>query len=290
VIKAIAALSRILIPDAGPWFVTALAVAPRYLLAVALMLVFRGRRPWPSAREARQGLIIGAFAAAGSLLQTDGLQHTDASVSAFLTQFSAILIPAWLAVTRRRNPGMRVWACCALVVAGVGILGHFDWRSLRFGRGEWETLLSAVFYMGQILWVGRKEYADNRPGEVTLVMFAIQAAAFVVLAAGTATRAHALLVPWASPAWVGLTLVLTVVCTIGAFSLMTKWQPRIPYCIEPVFASVFALFVPALLSAWAAVEYPNEQASWSLVVGGCLITVANVLIHTKPAEAEMDPN
>jgi drug/metabolite transporter (DMT)-like permease len=242
----------------------------------------------------KQGLGVGLFAAAGTLLQTDGMQFTDASTSAFLTQFSAILIPAWLAVGGRRNPGVLVWACCALVLVGVAILGHFDWRTLKFGRGEWETLLCSVFFMGQILWVGRKEFAANRPATVTLLMFAVQAVVFVALAAATAPRLGSLAVPWASPAWVGLTLTLTVVCTIGAFSIMTKWQPKITateagliYCIEPVFASAFALFLPALLSAWAAIEYPNEHATWSLLIGGGLVTLANVLIQMRPAPDDL---
>jgi len=289
IIKAITSLSRVLMPDAGSWFVTAAAVAPRFVLAVVLMLVFRRRLAGPlSRREMRQGLVVGLFAAAGTLLQTDGMQFTNASTSAFLTQFSAILIPAWLALRGRRNPGALVWVCCVLVLAGVAILGHFDWRTLKFGRGEWETLLCSVFFMGQILWVGKKEFAGNRSDRVTMVMFAVQAVVFVALAAFTAPRIQALAVPWSSPAWLGLTLVLTVVCTIGAFTLMTKWQPRITateagliYCVEPVFASVFALFVPALLSAWAAIEYANERATWSLVIGGSLITFANVLIQTR---------
>ncbi len=45
VIKAISTLNGILVPGAGSWFVTAAAVAPRYLLAVVLVLVFRRRRP-----------------------------------------------------------------------------------------------------------------------------------------------------------------------------------------------------------------------------------------------------
>ena len=294
VIKAITTLSGILLPGAGTWFVTAAAVAPRYVLAVALLLVFRGRLPRGLSRgEMAQGLAIGLFATGGTLLQTDGMQFTDASTSAFLTQFSAILIPAWLALRNRRNPGAMVWACCALVLVGVAILGHFDWRTLRFGRGEWETLLCSVFFVGQILWVGRREFADNRPGEVTLVMFAVQAAVYVALAVATAPGLHALAVPWGSPVWLGLTLTLTVICTIGAFSLMVNWQPRITateagliYCVEPVFASVFALFVPALLSGWAAIEYPNESATWSLVIGGGLITIANVLIQTRQNHAE----
>ena len=221
------------------------------------------------------------------------MQFTDASTSAFLTQFSAILIPAWLALRGQRNPGAMVWACCALVLVGVAILGHFDWRTLRFGRGECETLLCSVFFIGQILWVGQQGFPDNRSGEVTLVMFAVQAALYVALAVATAPGLHALVVPWTSPVWLGLTLTLTVVCTIGAFSLMVNWQPRITateagliYCVEPVFASVFALFAPALLSAWAAIGYPNESATWSLVIGGGLITIANILIQTRPNHAE----
>jgi drug/metabolite transporter (DMT)-like permease len=293
VIKSITALNRLLLPDSGSWFIAAAALAPRFIVAVLIMLPFSRRSARPTRREIKQGLGIAAFAAAGTFLQTDGLQFTNASTSSFLTQFSAILIPAWLALRHRRSPGVVVWVGCFLVLLGVAILGHFDWRTLRFGRGEWETLLCSLFFTAQILWIGKPEFAGNRPGPVTLAMFALQAVAFTAMAAATAPSARALLVPWGSPAWVGLTLTLAVVCTIGAFSIMNKWQPRITsteagliYCIEPIFASVFALFLPAIFSAWASIDYPNEHATWSLVIGGALITVANVLVQTGAQTSE----
>jgi drug/metabolite transporter (DMT)-like permease len=293
VIKSIAALNRLLLPDSGTWFIAAAALAPRFILAVLIMLPFSRRSARPTRREIKQGLGIATFAAAGTFLQTDGLQFTNASTSSFLTQFSAILIPAWLALRHRRIPGAVVWVGCVLVLLGVAILGHFDWRTLRFGRGEWETLLCSLFFTAQILWVGKPEFAGNRPGPVTLAMFALQAVAFTAMAAVAAPSARALLVPWESPAWVGLTLTLSVVCTIGAFSIMNKWQPRITsteagliYCIEPIFASVFALFLPAILSAWASIDYPNEHATWSLVIGGGLITIANVLVQSRAQTPE----
>ncbi len=289
VIKAITALNHALLPGAGTWFLAAAAMAPRFMIAAALLAVFRrrgGARVTPL--EWRQGLILGAFSTAGTLLQTDGMQFTDASTSSFLTQFSAILIPAWVALRRRHNPGALVWLCCALVLAGVGVLGHIHWGTLRLGRGEWETLLCSVFFMGQILGVENRKYAGNRPAVVTLIMFAVQGAAFLALAVGSAPSPHALLVPWASPAWVGLTLVLALVCTVAAFTLMTRWQPRITsteagliYCAEPLFASVFTLFLPALISGWAAINYPNERATFSLIMGGGLITLANILVQLK---------
>jgi drug/metabolite transporter (DMT)-like permease len=92
---------------------------------------------------------------------------------------------------------------------------------------------------------------------------------------------------------VGLTLTLAVVCTVGAFSIMNKWQPKITsteagliYCIEPIFASIFALFLPAIFSRWTAIDYPNEHATWSLLIGGGLITIANILVLTKASAAE----
>lgn len=293
VIKALTSLNQIYLPGAGTWFVSAQAVAPRFVVAVVLMLAFGAFRDGlPTMAELRQGLVVGLFAAGGALLQTDGMQFTDASTSAFLTQFTAILVPAWIALRSRRNPGALVWICCATVILGVAILGHFDWRTLRLGRGGWETLLSAVFYTGQILWIGRSECADNRPRPVTLIMFAVQAAVFSALAVATAPSARALIAPWSSPVWVALTLTLAVVCTNGAFSLMTKWQPRITatqagliYCVEPVFASIFALFMPAFISGFAAINYANERATVSLLIGGGLVTIANIVIQTKGTPA-----
>ncbi len=289
VIKALILLNRELLPGASAWLVTAEALAPRFALATAVMLLFRiGRGLVPTRGELKQGLGVGLFAAGGTLFQTDGLQYTSASTSAFLTQFYAILIPVWFALQRRRNPGAIIWIGCALVLVGVAILGRFDWRTLRLGRGEWETLLSSIFFMGQILCIEKKEFAVNRPASTTLIMFAVQAVVFLAFVRMSAPDARCLLVPWHSPAWVGLSVTLTVVCTIGAFWLMNIWQPHVPatqagliYCLEPVQASVFALFLPAYLSAWALIDYPDERVSWTLLVGGGLIMAANVLVQAR---------
>jgi drug/metabolite transporter (DMT)-like permease len=261
---------------------------------VAIFIALRPREFWRVNRgELKQGVVLGLFAAGGMLLQNDALQFTAASTSAFLTQVYAVLIPAWVAVRTRHLPGARVWLCGALVLAGVALLGKFDWHALRFGRGEWETLLCSLFFMAQILWLGKKEFAGNRPEKITCVMCATEALVFWPLAGATAPDVPALLTPWTSPAWVGLTVILTVCCTLGSFSLMNAWQPKITateagliYCIEPVFASAMALFLPAWFSAWAHIDYANERATWTLLIGGGLITLANILIQLKPPEEE----
>jgi drug/metabolite transporter (DMT)-like permease len=290
-IKSIVLLHEKLIPGtAGTWFSSVYAVAPRFALAVVLMLLLRPLDIWRATpREWQQGVMLGLFSAGGMLLQNDGLQYTAASTSAFLTQFYAILIPVWVAVRSRRNPGALIWVCCALVLAGVAILGRFDWQELRFGRGEFETLLCSLFFMGQILTLERSDFADNRPMPLTFVMFVTQAAIFGLLAVVMAPSANALLVPWTSPAWLGFTVTLALLCTYGSYTLMNTWQPKITateagliYCIEPIFGTLMALLLPALFSVWAAIHYPNETATWTLLVGGGLITIANVLLQLRP--------
>jgi drug/metabolite transporter (DMT)-like permease len=289
-VKAMILAQQQVAPESGNWFITAYSVAPRFLLAATVLLVvLRAQLATMTRLELRQGLLLGLSGGAGMLFQNDGLQFTSASVSAFLTQFYAIMIPTWLALRSRRWPPGRVVLCSALVLAGVAILGRFDFQAMRFGRGELETLLSSVFFMGQILLLDRADCRANRALPVTLVMFAVQAALFAGLALATAPSAAALLAPWTSPVWVGGTLALTLFCTLGAFVLMITWQPRITateagliYCIEPLFASLLALFLPALLSTWGGFNYPNERLTWHLLLGGGLITLANVLLQLKP--------
>jgi drug/metabolite transporter (DMT)-like permease len=289
-IKAVQLAQASLLPQSSSAFVTAYALAPRFVLALGILLIgYRRVLRELRMKEAKQGLAIGLFSALGMLFQIDGMQFTSASTSAFLTQLYAIVIPIYLALRARKAPPWTVWVSSALVLAGVAILGRFDWRELHLGRGEVETLIGSMFFMGQILWLDRPEFSSNHVGRVTVIMFCCEAAAFLILTLATMPSPAALLVPWHSPAWVGFTLVLTVFCTVGAFLLMNTWQPKISateaglmYCAEPVFCSLMALFLPAWFSTWAGIDYANEQATRNLILGGGLITGANILIQLKP--------
>jgi len=296
-IKAVVFTHGQLIPDSGNWFITAMTLAPRFLLAAVIMLVVaRAQLANLTRGELRQGLLLGVSNALGMVLQVDGLQFTSASVSAFLTQFSAIMIPVVVALKVRRSPPVLVWVCAGLVLAGVAILGRFDFRTLHLGRGEIETLLSSVFFMWQIFVLEDKRCAANRALAVSTVMFATEGILFAVMALGTAGSPADCLVPWTSTPWLGFTGLLTVFCTLGAFVLMIRWQPEITateagliYCFEPVFASLMALFLPALFSRWVGFDYANETLTWQLLAGGGLITLANILLQVRPPAATRGP-
>ncbi len=290
VIKGMALIHGQLLPGSGNWFVTAMMVGPRFLLAGICLLLWAPRAvSGATPGELRQGLWLGLFNALGMLFQVDGLQFTSASVSAFLTQFSALMIPVVVAVRGRRLPAPVTWLCAVMVLAGVAILGRFDFRTFRLGRGEVETLLSSVFFMVQIFVLENPRHAGNRVLSVSAVMFGFEGLLFTGLALGTAAQPADVLVPWHSGAWLWSTGTLTVFCTLGAFMLMNRWQPKVTateagliYCLESVFAAILALFLPALLSRWIGFDYPNETVTWQLLAGGGLITLANVLLQLKP--------
>lgn len=278
-----------LVPASSSWFITTLTVASRFVLA-SLVMVPLARAQLAELRpgELRQGITLGVTLGAGLLLQVDGLQFTAASTSAFLTQFYAIMIPVVVAVRTRRSPPPLTWFCVGLVLAGVAILGRFDFRALHLGRGELETLLSSVFFMLQIFVLEDSRYAGNRTLAVTAVMFVTVALIFSGLALGLAPAPADCLRPWSSGPWLLFLGLLTLFCTLGSFTLMNRWQPHITateagliYCFEPVFTSVMALFLPGLFSHWAGFDYANETVTWQLLAGGGLITLANVLLQVR---------
>lgn len=287
--KAAGQLTERISPEANPWFFTAMMLMPRFIIAAVVLALILGKGVRSiTASEWKQGLTLGIFAVLGMVLQADGLQYTEASTSAFLSQLYAILIPLWMAVRWRKNPGVLVWVCVLLVLVGGGILSQFDWKEMYLGRGETETLIASVFFMGQILTLERREFRANRVLPITFVMFAVEGVAFGGMAFATAPSPSVIFTAMTLPAWWGFTLALTVFCTLGAFLLMNKWQPHIPateagllYCAEPIFSSAFSLFLPGLFSAWALISYANETLTPHMLIGGGLITVANGLLQFR---------
>lgn len=295
--KALVLAQQALLPGVDSWFLTSLSVLYRFGFAALLMLIFTGRNlAGLTRREIEQGLVLAGFGGLGILLQMDGLSYTPASTSAFLTQAYCIFIPLWLALVNHRWPALKPSLCIGLVIAGVAGLAGIHAHSLKLGRGELETLGAALLFTGQILALEHARYAGNRPALFSTVMFAAMALLCVPVVVVTAPSPAACLRAFATPATAGLLAILVVVCTLGAYTLMNRWQPFVSsteagliYCLEPVLASLFALVLPSWLSRWAGIDYPDERLTHQLLLGGGLITAANLLLHSPWREPRPHP-
>jgi drug/metabolite transporter (DMT)-like permease len=81
---------------------------------------------------------------------------------------------------------------------------------------------------------------------------------------------------------------LVILCTLGGYLFMNRWQRHVTateagliYCVEPVLTSLLALFLPAWISTWAGINYTNETLTARLLIGGGLVTVANLLLQRR---------
>ncbi len=272
---------------ADSWFLSAWLLCLRFLGAGLVLLVLAPHTlQGISRRELAQGLGLAAFAAPGMLLQADGLGQTEASTSAFLTQFYCVLLPLWACCAARSLPGRRLTVATVLVVAGVAVLSKIDFHQLRLGPGEMKTLAAAVFFTGQILWLERPQFAGNRAAAVSVVMFLAIGLGGLVMAVSVTRDWPAVASAWGGPAELCILAVITLGCTLFSYWMMNRWQPSVTateagliYALEPVFTAAFTLFLPAWLSAWCGVSYQNERLNTVLLLGGGLITLANIVVQ-----------
>ena len=293
--KALALTQQAILPGAGSWFFSSLSVLYRFLIAGVLLLLFSlGEVRTITRREIEQGLWLALCTSAGICLQMDGLAYTAASTSAFLTQLYCVLIPLWVAVSRRRSPSVKIVICSALVLGGMAVLVKLNLFALKLGRGELETLAASVMFTAQILCLEHPRYAANRPACFTTAMLLGTGLFTLPLVVATAPGVGACFRVYASLPACGLMTVIVLFCTLGAFLLMNGWQRRVTateagliYCAEPLFVSALALFLPGWFSLWTGVNYPNEHLTARLLAGGTLITAANVLLQSRWREGKV---
>jgi drug/metabolite transporter (DMT)-like permease len=295
--KALSDCQRQIVPDISTWFLSAMSLLLRFGIAAVVTAIFCGRSvrtmKW---LEFKQGLVLGLFGGLGILFQMDGVLHTTASTSAFLTQCYCIFIPIYVALRKRCWPSKIVVLSSVLVMTGVAFLANFNWKELTLGRGEAESILASIFFTGQILWLERPKYADNRSGPTTTIMFACIALIMLPVVCLTGGSPARWFVSYNSAAAIGLIAFLTCGCTLLAYGVMNCWQRHICathasliYCCEPLFTSIFALFVPGLFSTLVGIGYSNEKLTSHLLVGGGLITAANLLVLLYSSKLPIQP-
>lgn len=292
--KALALVQQSVSPGAGSWFISSLSVLYRFLLAGGVLLVISfAEVKTISRRELEQGLWLAFFMTAGICLQMDGLAYISASTSAFLTQLYCVLIPLWVAVSHRRPPSVKIISCSVLVLGGMAVLVRLNLFAIKLGRGEIETLAASVAFAAQILCLEHPRYAANRPQCFTTAMLLAAGVFALPIVAATAPSFAGCFRVYASIPAGGLMAVIVIFCTLGAFILMNRWQRRVTateaglvYCAEPVFVCVLALFLPGWLSHWTGVDYANEHLTAQLLIGGTLITAANVLLQSRWLEGK----
>ncbi len=248
----------------------------RFGIAGAVMLlVFRRQVAALGRRELRVGVVLGVLYGLAQILQTVGLQTTDASVSGFVTGTYVVLTPLIGALVLRERIGGVTWAAVGLATAGLAVLSL---RGLAVGTGESVTLASAVLYAAHIVALGRWSTPRSAVGLATVQ------AVVIALVAGVAAVPGGITLPSGPGQWASL-LYMAIVAGAGALwaqtwaqAHLTATRAAIVMTLEPVFAAFFAVL------------FGGESLTLRMLLGGGLVVGAMYLVELRgpPAEAR-DP-
>lgn len=248
----------------------------RFGLAAVLVVIFQFRRLRAASRqEWRRGGILAVLYSAGQLLQTIGLQYTDASISGFITGMYVVFTPILVAILFKKTIAPKVWIAVAIATVGLGVLsiqgvpflGMGDGNA-TLGLGEAVTLAGAFFYALHIVFLGRWAHQSE---PITLGMIQIVGAGLIL---GLAALPGGVALPQTPAAWTSF-LYMTIIAGLGAIVLQTWAQSRLNattaaviMTTEPVFAAGFAI------------AFGGEPMTIRLILGGALVLAAMFLVET----------
>ena len=243
-------------------------LALRFLIAsVALVLIHPPAISKLSRLDRGRAVALGITYGIAQLVQTEGLRHTSASVSGFVTGMYVVFTPLLGAVILRHKIGR--WAWFAVILATVG-LGVLSLNGFSMGTGELLTLASAGLYALHIIGLGAWSTPQNAFGLSSLQMIVITCVCAIGALPGGFT------VPSTGGDWVS---VIYMALVAGALALIVQtWaqahlnptRAAIAMTMEPVFASAFAVL------------FGSESVTWRMLVGGALVLSAMYLVELAP--------
>jgi drug/metabolite transporter (DMT)-like permease len=229
-------------------------MAVRFTLATLVMAgIYARALPQFTRAEIWAGAQIGFFMFTGYIFQTLGLRFTTPSKAGFITGFSVVLVPLFLAFFWHRRINAWVWAGAIAALAGLYFLSvppeGFTGPLTMMHRGELLVLGCAVMFAFHIIYVGLYS-----PGH------SVAALSFVQVATTAALSIIALPVlvvtRWEPPriAWTGPFIVAVLITAVGATAIAftvqvwaqkytTPTHTAILFSLEPVFAALTSYLV-----------------------------------------------
>jgi drug/metabolite transporter (DMT)-like permease len=234
--------------------------AVRFAAASVILALLFWRKLFHASREARRaGALLGLLMGAGFALQAAGQVYTTASKSAFITEFTTLLVPFVAYAVLRARPGIEKLIGVALATIG-GLLILAPHGAGGVNVGDLLTLAATGAFAFHITLLS--VYA-RRFDVVQITVLQITSTGVLVVAAWLVFRACGLVFAHdALPAFVARESApliwdahivwqlayLATVATVAVFFLWTWGQSRttathaaIIFSLEPVFANAFAV-------------------------------------------------
>jgi drug/metabolite transporter (DMT)-like permease len=250
------------------------------LAGVAVVIVFHRHLRSMTRDSFLMGCLVGSFLWAGYEFQTTGLRLTTPSKSAFLTGFSVILVPVFLALGWRRH--VNRWVVAGVLTALVGLFlmtvpaGGGGLNLVSINRGDLLTLGCAVFFALHIINMGRA--MQKYKFEQIATLQTIVAATLMLLTIPVLEQPH---VVWSAHV-IWAILVTGLLGTAAAFSIQA-WAQQFT---APTYTALIFLLEPVF--AWiTSYIFLHERLGIRAGMGAMLILAGIVVSELKGSPAEL---
>jgi len=263
--------------DMSPLFFNAVRIT---LAAVVLALIFLRELRSMNRQAFRAGCVVGIFLWLGFEFQTTGLKLTTPSKSAFITGFSVILVPVFLALAWRKRVNRWIVAGVFIALAGLYLMtvpaGKGGSGFSGINRGDLLTVGCAVMFALQIITMGRAVQRHRFEQ-----MAGVQAIVCAVLMFATVPVVEHVYAAW-TPRVIWAILITGLLGTGAAFAIQAWAQQFTPpthtaliFLLEPVFAWITSYIVL------------RERLGWRAGFGASLILAGIVLSELKGSHGEL---
>lgn len=121
--------------------------------------------------EIKYFVLIGLFLFGGMSAQQLGLMETSVTNSGFLTGLYVVIVPILSIILFRQWPHPVIWPCAIAALAGIYLLSGGQLEALL--PGDWMTILCAVFFALQMLFITRYANRTGRPVALAIVQFGL---------------------------------------------------------------------------------------------------------------------
>ncbi len=192
------------------------------------------------------GLILGFFYAGGFILQTLGLQYTTVTKSAFITGLSVALTPFAYKFLEKKNISIYQWIGIVIVVIGLYFFTNPEFGN--FNIGDLLTLFSTFFWAFYLVYMNRFTIDIHNFSETIQLVISQFILVFIASIIGAMLFENwhniqinnKLLIALIYNGIIASIILTSIHTSVQKFT--TPVKAALIFSLEPVFASIFALF------------------------------------------------
>ncbi len=249
------------------------AVSLRCLIAALVVMPFAWGEARPRLTRANicSSLLVSVLFCVAMAIQQAAFQTATVTNASFLVNTCSILTPiiAWFAL--RERPHTRIICGAAITLAGAFLMTGATFSLAAVNQGDVLCLISAIFYAGWMVALGHHLALFRQPFTISLVQFAVSAAALLPVAAVMEHPQVGDLVA-AAPQL----LVLGLFSTGLAFVLQTWAQQEVSSSTAAIIVSAESLFGATLAYLWLGEQTPAlGLAGAALILTGIVIAAVS---------------